>query len=374
MTRDGGLYPSPWLLKNLGVARATRLEHRQQSLEAYIAKVPDSGSWVLHLPIPLASVDSIGASEELLQRLRSANVTDAFLMTFSSPDGKRFGFASDIFQGHIPPRGDDFVHFLLLDIHSAIGGFWLSHCWRTADLALGTREALVDGNIISAAACSRALLEGVAAFVVEGDGLIRDWSAFKGNGVPNVQDVVRFRQQFLPRLLQAIMGTRISELAFPNALKRTSVLTFLGKFARQIGNDVLSNYEWLCDAVHPSFGFGTTYTAARGLHKSGATLATDLRRRPDIAGTPAAVIEPTVAFAVADATVVSIDAFLAQAPRVLGFMHDFRLTSGLPEIIPSIQLPPATDDKAACPCGSGLGFSKCTHEWGAAAASPPADG
>src|SRR5437870_1250742 len=79
----------------------------------------------------------------------------------------------------------DVGQFLLFDIHSSLGGWWLSHLWRAADFAETTCASLAEWRVLPAAACARALLEGVAAFVIEGEQLLAEWSGFKQRGVPD---------------------------------------------------------------------------------------------------------------------------------------------------------------------------------------------
>lgn len=357
----------------LGQSRMAGMQESLAAIRACVASAPERASWVKHLPIPLKGCDSVGADDELLERLRKSG-PDWFWITAARPDGSRFGYASDLFRPKPPHSRDDIGQFLLFDIHSSLGGWWLSHLWRAADLAQATDVCVANWLVLPAAACARALLEGVAAFVVEGEELLAEWSVFKQRGVPELVELMAFREQFNMKLLQAQFGSRLGERSGTRSppLKRTNVLTLLEKFSRRVGSDVWAHYEWLCDAVHPSFGFGTAYVATQGVHETGATMAADLARRTDKARTRAPKIEPTVAWAGADVLVLALRAFLAEVPRVRWFIDDFGLTTGVAFTALDLSLGriSRTAENANCPCGSGLGSRACSHSWGTHADPP----
>jgi len=127
--------------------------------------------------------------------------------------------------------------------------------------------------------------------------------------------------------------------------------------------------------VHPSFGFHTAYVATQGVHPTGATWAANLARRTDTALTQAPKIEPTVAWACADVFIISVDAFLAEVPRLRWFIDDFGLTTGVASdaLAGSLGRISNTTETANCPCGSGLRFGDCRHVWGVNA-EPPVPG
>ena len=246
--------------------------------------------------------------------------------------------------------------------------------WRAADLAEPTCASLASWHVLPAAACVRALLEGVAAFVIEGEALVAEWSAFKERGVPDVAAVSTFRDQFQKKLLQTQFGSRLGERERkgPTSLKRTNVMTLLEKFSKRDGCNVMTSYEWLCDAVHPSFGFQTVYVATQGVHKSGSTMAADLARRTDQALTNMPKIDPTVAWACADTFTIAITAFLTEVRRVRWLIDDVALTTGIAFSAPAFSSESIlkTRKTGECPCGSGRRIEDCPHKWGAHAEPP----
>ncbi len=361
------------IVEMLGKSRVAHIEERLAAIRACVDSAPDRTSWVKHLPIPLEGSDPEMAHDELVARLRRSG-PDWFYVTGVRPNGSRFGYASDLFRPQQPHPPADVGQFLLFDIHSSLGGWCLSHLWRAADLADTTCVCLAEWLVLPAAACARALVEGVAAFVIEGEQLLAEWSAFKQRGVPELAAIVAFRERFHMKLLQAQFGSRLGEHAGtrPPRFKRTNVMTLLAKFAKRVGGDVLTSYEWLCDAVHPSFGFQTAYVATQGVHEADATMAADLARRTDRARTHAPKIEPTVAWAVADVFTMSVDALLAEAPRLRWLIDDLGLTTGVAfsALELSVGRAPKTSEIANCPCGSELRFGVCRHAWGDRAEPP----
>jgi hypothetical protein len=362
------------VVEMLGASRVRSIEERLSAIRAFVAGVPDQTAWVKHMPIPLASADPVRANEELAAVLHKSG-PHWFFVTGVTSDGHRFGYASDVFRPQLP-HVISVAQFLLFDIHTSLGGWYLSHLWRAAEFAETTCESLAEWRVLSGAACARALLEGIAAFVMEGEQLLTEWSLFKERGVPDLAAVSAFRDSFNAKLLQAQFGSRLGERAIKREapLKRTNVLTLMEKFSKRAGRDVLGLYEWLCDAVHPSFGFHTAYVATQGVHQTGATFAADLARRPDRCLTRIPKIEPTVAWACADVLIIAVDALLDAAPRLRWFTDDFGLTTGV-ATAPVAEFPGGnleTAVPARCPCGSGLKFAECRHAWGTTAEPPVA--
>jgi hypothetical protein len=363
---------SPSVVDMLGASRVSSIEERVSAIRAFVEGVPDQTTWVKHMPIPLASADPVQAHEELAALLRK-NGPGWFFVTGVMPDGRRFGYASDIFRPRLP-HPISAVQFLLFDIHTSLAGWCLSHLWRAAEFGDTTCASLAEWRVLSGAACARAMLEGVAAFVLEGEQLLMEWSGFKQRGVPDLASVSAFRDSFNAKLLQAQFGSRLGERAIGREapFKRTNVLTLVEKFSKRPGCDVTKMYEWLCDAVHPSFGFHTAYVATQGVHQAGATFAADLARRADRCLTRIPKIEPTVAWACADVFIIAADALLEAAPRLRWFIDDFGLTTGVAEasVAEFIGGILATEVPAHCPCGSGFEFPECCHFWGSTAEPP----
>lgn len=375
------MYPvpvfSPAVVTMLGLSRAMRLEERIARLYGEMERVPDRASSITHLPIALKSTDPASAAEELNQQLLALDPKGSFFTaTGERENGTRLGYASDLFQASRTATPNDLIRFLMFDLYTRVRSWWILHVWRAGDLANAAGEALSEWEILPAAACARALLEGVAAFVIEGEQLFSEWSRFKAVGLPTWASIVAFRGQLADRLLRIEYGSRVGERSGNPAspLKSLNVMTVLEKFAKRVGDEVefWTMYEWLCDAVHPSFGFGTAFVATRGRHPSGITLAVDFARRTHLANTNLAKIDATVAFAAADAIVLSVDELLTELSRARWLVADIGLTSGamFSSNDFSVGTTKTPERNGRCPCGSGRKFKACTHQWGTPADPP----
>jgi SEC-C motif len=166
------------------------------------------------------------------------------------------------------------------------------------------------------------------------------------------------------KLVQAQFGTRVGEKTSDSRrIKRTNVLTFVEKLARRDPR-LTEIYEWLCDAVHPSFGFGTVFVVNQGRHKTGATFAADLARIT--AGRTTTIVKPTVALAVTDGTSIVVDLLREVLPRLRWMAYDLAVAAGVPSPgnalwFGDMREPPGRNQR--CPCGSGRKFKLCGHAW-----------
>ena len=314
------------------------------------------------------------AQDELVDRLRKSDPGAPWFYAIAvNQDGERIGYASDLFRAPTGIVAKDVVAFSCFDAYTRLIVWRLSHLWRACDLGDVAHSSLAQWGVLPAAACARALLEGVAAFVVEGENLLEEWNQFKQLGEPALETVQTIRSSFVSVLAQAQFGSRVPELREKQPrLQRTNILTLMDKFSKRGGGRVSEVYDWLCDAVHPSFGFGTAFVTTQGVHASGTLLAADIARRAHIAPTRIDKIEPTIAYAVADAICVSIDELLVEMPRVRWLIDDFGLTTraAFGSRIPGIGLTSEPGRNDLCPCGSGRKFKSCGHRWGEAADPP----
>jgi hypothetical protein len=134
-------------------------------------------------------------------------------------------------------------------------------------------------------------------------------------------------------------------------------------------HDAMDTYEWLCDAVHPSYGSATAYRAL-GLGDNGRTHVLDrYERRPlDIlVATPQGMrLQPTIAQKAAEAATFASDLLYQDLGRARWVVEDIGLTV---DVKSSIRLQATLahtrpERNQACPCGSGRKFKKCVHRWG----------
>lgn len=350
----------------LGRQRFAAVTAGIQGLHKLASSEPATESWFAHAPIKLRSHDQESAEREITEILYRADPkADWIYVLAQSSDGTRIALASDqIGRRWAGTRG--VVPFLFMDLHSRLNAWRLSHLWRAVDLAEVAIDSLSSWKILPAAACSRSLLEGVAACVVEARQVHDVWDRFKRNGVPSTDATLRFRSEMNALLDQAQFGTRLPIRREGSGLQRTNVLTFLKK----LDDPSLSEkYEWLCDAVHPSFGFGTTFVSTQGLHRSGSTFAADIAWRSHSRPTQVGKIDPTVANAAADVLAEALDRLAPTLQELRWLVDDIGWTSEA--VLARAQSPesrPGRNDP--CPCGSGRKFKACLHFWGKEAHCP----
>ena len=256
-------------------------------------------------------------------------------------------------------------------IFNASGAWWFTQMWRGAELATGSRDALIQWAVLIAAARARSLLEGAAYLAAETPSLIELWDSFKKSGV---------RRSIISTASFVISITAVTAFQYasrigqgkeqPPRILSTNVMTHVQKLAKRTTSiDVVDTYEWLCDAVHPSFGSGTMTLPPGGKTGQGRTSPSNMLVTPlsKIVSSPQR-LEPIVAQKAADAVIFATDLLDQDLARVRWVLDDVGLTS---DIAVSPQAPhprwrmlqPARN-VSKCPCGSGRKFKRCVHQWG----------
>lgn len=366
----------------LGEDRINRALAFLRELEEIAAAAPDKAFSVLHSRVPLTSGNDVDAAREFAEIL-TRRTPGLRWATATMVDGKghRFGRAT-----LYPPRAmigtvEWFILFSLFDVHTRLGAYWLTNIWRALELTQTVVKGLGDWHVIVSAACSRSLLEGAAALHVNVRKLVKEWDSFKSAGKPNMQALGRFERTFTKLVLRPQYVTRIAELQnIPNWLRSPNVLSYIEKISNEMPNaNILGIYDWLCDAVHPSFGSTESFTIERGMHDSKTHFVEVYARKPFSRGH--AAIRHDVACASGDA-IAAVAALLPPDLALLRWLlDDIGLTSGVAFGHPTaidFRVPVARigslrspERNEVCPCGSGKKFKKCTHTWGLAG-TPPA--
>ncbi|MFV0127801.1 SEC-C domain-containing protein [Streptomyces sp. HMX112] len=355
-------------MEALGGERARRVEAGVERLAALADAAPQYTCGVVHLPIPLTAPVPDAAEVELLRLLHSADPEVPWTYTTRvTDDGRIVGKASPFLRQSAPLDSPDWlVTFALSDLYTRIGSWWLTQLWRGAELAVAARDAIERWNPLVAAACARSLLEG-AALSTEVPKLIGVWDAYKRAGRPTTGSLAEFMDRLNGDVLHLQYATRVGQgQGRPPKVPSTHVMTYLAKLAKRTPDfDVVDVYEWLCDAVHPSYGSSTTYTVVRAVDPARSHQFEQYARHPlrPTVSNPRTVT-PTVARKAADAVVLASDP-AGPGRRALGAGRpraddgDRRVpAAGLP------ARPPAPERNAPCPCGSGRKFKRCVHRWG----------
>lgn len=360
------------VIKRLGLARSHRFESAVEALLLFGASVPESASSITYKLVPLNAETDEDATRELELYLNQ-NVSDnearagwSYLVG-TDDDGRRFGMATPLSPKRAAVSSKAWqLDFRFTEIYLQLAAWWLVQTWRAMELAESTAEALCARRVISAAACARSLLESAAAIRATNESLVKAWDGFKSAGDPSVGSVHRFARDLRNRVLTLLYASRVGQSAGqPPPLLAKNVLSYIQRFAVESTEyDILDLYDWLCDAVHGSFGSNTVFTVYRGEHGSHTHMIETIAR--DSLGSEQAMIEPTIAWAVADATTAAASTIIKDLQQLRWLLYDIGMTSeaGFRSDLGHLSLRrPGVNEP--CPCGSGRKFKKCVHNWGA---------
>jgi hypothetical protein len=189
------------------------------------------------------------------------------------------------------------------------------------------------------------------------------------------------RQKFISRLNEVQFGGKFSDKA-PEAADvfgrqpRGNVLTAVDKLAKHYPGDLQTDYQWLCNTVHPSLGTAPVFSAPPLSHGTG----THVQRW--FAGVPLRLeslntdsfdeeefVERSVLAATARASVAALHVLTVSMDAALRVVDDIGLTTGAPALADFAYwralAPGATNE--ACPCRWGQKAKSCIHECGESA-------
>jgi hypothetical protein len=360
----------------LGSDRVAKLRRVTAELLAFADSVPSTTEAAAHLAVPLRANSTEGATEELTRRIEAFDPGGEWALgTFRTADGRRVGKASPFLPAILPGSTDWFIQFSLADLYSRLAAWFLTQVWRAGELASAARDSIERWQLLVAAAAARSLLEGAAAFTVEADSTITEWSNFKQAGEPTLDRLGQFTASFNRRITELQYASRIGQgTDRPPVIASKNVLTYISKLARAHGeHDIDDIYQWLCDAVHPSFGSWTTFTVTRGKHGTGTHIR-EVYARSTLAqlADSGFALTPTVAHKAADAVIASSQVLLPGLHRMQWLVHDLGFTSGTAFVLKldAYGRRPRPQRNDRCPCGSGKKFKACSHRWGVAGMPP----
>jgi hypothetical protein len=355
----------------LGIDRARGTEEGTQKLLDRADAAPQHSDSLTHLVIPLSSRDPAAQGRELEQLLKPDPSREWSYVTFVNADGTRSARASPWFRQNAALGSAEWlITFTLSDLYMRLGAWWLTQLWRGTELATGARDALGQWTVLVAAACARSLLEGAAHLAEEVPQLIEMWDDFKRSGSPTVESLNGFVQKLNQRLTTLQYASRVGQgQGRPPKIQSTNAITYIQKLAkRRTDFEVVDTYEWLCDAVHPSFGSGTTYCAVHLRDNAGSHILEHYARyplRPLLSRREK--LEPIVAQKAADAVILATDVLDQELGHARWVLDDVGLTTEVAETL-LLDFPlahhPLPERNSRCPCGSGRKSKRCVHRWG----------
>jgi hypothetical protein len=169
----------------------------------------------------------------------------------------------------------DVASLLWVEIHTVLLAWWLTTAWRTRQLAVAASRLYEADQLIASAACVRPLVESAAATWVDGRKVADAWGQIKAGGPP-LTDAESFDrwEELLALLEEMTWGAKFDERAPDLAetwgrTNRTNVLGQVDKLAKAVSIDLQSDYQWLCNTVHPSLGNTFAFSANPLRHETG---------------------------------------------------------------------------------------------------------
>jgi hypothetical protein len=252
------------------------------------------------------------------------------------------------------------------ELHMRLVSWWLVHAWRSVDLLEDTIENLWRWRITSGAVTARAVIEEAGSLTEEARKLAAGWTAAKAAPADLLERPQAVRDALAPVLLQAAFGSRMK--ISHEKVQATNVLTLVQKLAKATADDRFTEwYDWLSDAAHPAFGARIAFASPPMVHPSMAVMVRSYARSPMslVGGGEQRLLEPTIAFAIADATVAAGKVITEVLEQALSVVDDVGLTTAAAPLTLRTywrNFSPVRG-KRPCPCGRGPS-STCRHRWG----------
>lgn len=345
--------------------------HAQDELETFLDSVGAASD--AHAVAVWVRPQATTSPEAWIDQLNSKVADDGLwkFVTVINEGGKRVGLALPVTSAH---AGDPYA-FLLVDVHSLMGTWWLMCAWRARELARATALLADKSDSVAAAACARPLVETAAATWVDAQRLALAWDAMKLGGAPS-KDFGSFfaKRRDLHLLLHELHhGAKFDDRAPQEKATwgRTSRLNILGqieKLSKAGCPNLQSDYQWLCNTVHPSVGNKLAYTSPPLRHDTGTHDIQYYCGRPThIEESDGSIVaDQTVGIATARGVIVAMRALRHTLDAALRVIDDLGLTSGAPALARERcwRKRATLRQNDACACRSGRIVKECRHEWG----------
>ncbi len=284
--------------------------------------------------------------------------------------GNRLGYALPVTE----TRSVDALNFLFVETHTTLVAWWMVCAWRARQLAAAA-GSLADGwNTVAAASCVRPLVETAAATWVDARKIALAWDDMKRDGNPTGQKDFFKKFNTLQKLLAEVhFGGKFDERApsekeMWGRVQRANVLGQIEKLAKAGCPTIQSDYQWLCNTVHPSLGNMFAFSAPPFGHKSGTHITKWYCGRPIAIqradGTE--VSDPTVQVATARAATSALRVLHVTLDAALRVVDDVGLSTGAPSLWREsywrqLRRP---SPESLCPCRSGKKAQDCRHAMG----------
>lgn len=266
---------------------------------------------------------------------------------------------------------------IYIEVHSRMVSWYLTYVWRAKELDQATRSLIEANQVVAAACCARALLETTAQFWADAERFRDAWDTAKSSGPPEPEAAFQSREPLANLLNEVHYGAKFDEKA-PDAqeafgrTKRANALSSVKRFADRTPGDIQTDYQWLCNVVHPSIGAALVYSTYPHVHNSGTHSIRLFSNGPVQSGTTPTNPED-IARILARTSTVALEALVPTAAQILRVIDDIGLTTEVPKHATFDYWRAVTrpGPNAPCPCRSGLKSKRCRHEWGDSAPDVP---
>lgn len=312
----------------------------------------------------------VASPEALVRRLKQSQLDGgeqwAFLTSSTLDPKQQYGLAMPVPES---VAGTQMLLFPYVEVHTRAVAWWLTYVWRTNELRAAAVEQYRDKRMIAAAACARSLVETAAQFWVDTRKLAELWAVAKASTPPRAERRELPGCNALVRWLNEVQfGGKFDDRAATSlAVKRASVQTAIDKLAKVTAGDLQTDYQWLCNAVHPSIGNTFVYSAPPLIDEAGTHHLLSFCGRPlVIASAKGMEAETTIEDAISRSVILSLDLLASVLDEALRIIDDIGMTTGAPALssVPYWRAlsEPARNDR--CPCRSGKKTKNCAHGWG----------
>ena len=303
-------------------------------------------------------------STELIEATRDDGEFQVF--TISPGDGKELLYAVPVENrtrrnAHCAPY---------IEVHSRLVAWWLIYAWRSNQLVDSVWSLGDSHKLIPAAACARALLETAAALWYDAHTLQRLWKQIK-KSTSDTEPGRDYSHILSVWLYEVCWGSKFDQRSPDLAetwgrLKRVNVLTQVEKLAKATDESVQSDYQWLCNVVHPSVGSTLAFASPQVIH------VTRTHSFAHYSASPSGLVdadgvwwERRVKDSLARTAVRSVEVITETLDYSLRLIDDIGLTTGGPQLANFSYWRKITPGKPnqRCPCRSGKKSKKCRHDW-----------
>ena len=309
--------------------------------------------------------------ERSIEELRTATLDDGIWCFLSGrSDAERRLWAWPVADRVAPKDTRKILLALYVEVHSRLISWWLTQAWRSEQLARATWKLGDTEQIVPAVVCARSLLETAAAFWVDCRKLSALWRAIKvetANQGPKLAHWNDLTVQIWQMMWGGKFDNRVPDLPkMSEKLARTNVLGLIEKLQRATSGTLQRDYQWLCNAAHPSIGNMLSFAAPMMAHSTGmnafqwvAPFGMHIQRGEKRHA------EVTIPEAIARSAILAVNVLLETLDVALRIIDDVALTTGAPKraSFKYWRMVSQTSRSAPCPCRSGKKAKYCHHGW-----------